>query len=110
MKAETVIEAGVCGFKTTVQADCEDGQNVAITISSDCKNIKGLGKELQEQGPFDAFQEISPEGESNILKIARSRLKGGCAGCVVPCGIFKTMQTAACLALPQDINLQMKTL
>jgi hypothetical protein len=92
-----------------VQGDCPDGQFASLNVISDCEKINEFGKALKDKGQFDAFQEINPAGESEILKIARSCLKGCCAGCVVPAGIFKTMQTAAGLTLPKDINICVKT-
>jgi len=37
----------------------------------------------------------------------RETLKGCCAGCAVPAGLFKAMQVAAGLALPQDITIRL---
>jgi hypothetical protein len=37
----------------------------------------------------------------------RATLKGCCAGCAVPAGLFKAMQVAAGLALPKDINIRL---
>jgi hypothetical protein len=39
------------------------------------------------------------------MNTVRESLKGCCAGCAVPVGIFKSMQAAAGLALPKDITI-----
>lgn len=109
MKSELVVDAGICGFRTTVHADSPDGQFVALDADSDCDKIRDLAESLKSEGPFDAFQEINPAAESAILEITRSKLKGCCAGCIVPVAFFKAMQTAAGLALPADISVSMKT-
>ncbi len=107
MKARVEIEAGICGFRTAAGADCEDGQNVTFAITTDCEKIGGLAEALKAKGPLDAFQEISPATESVLLGTVRSTLKGCCAGCAVPVGLFKAMQVAAGLALPADVVVRL---
>ena len=106
MQAKADITAGICGFRTTATVNSEDSQNVTFAITSDCEKIRSLAMRLQAIGPIDAYQEISPVTDSVLLTAARETLKGCCAGCVVPCGLFKSMQVAAGLALPQDIGIR----
>ena len=106
MKTDITIDAGICGFKTKVNAHSEDNQFVSFEIESDCEKIINLAEKLNKKTPVDAFQEISPQSESTILQVTQSVLKGCCAGCVVPVGIFKSMQVAAGLALPKDISIE----
>jgi len=51
------------------------------------------------------FCEITA-AESRVMQVIRDNLKGCCAGCAVPVGVFKTMQVAAGLALPKDVTIQ----
>jgi hypothetical protein len=106
MTANVIIEAGVCGFKTSAEAESSDEQLVTFQIESDCEKIKSLAKKLVHGGPLDAFQEISSQTKSRILILAEEHLTGCCAACAVPIGIFKAMQVAAGLALPKDITIQ----
>lgn len=108
MKTNVEIQAGVCGFITSVSAESEDQQNVNFEIKSDCEKIEALAVKLNKIQPVDAFQEISPTGEGKIMAIVRESLKGCCAGCAVPAGIFKSMQVSAGLALPKDISINFK--
>ena len=108
MNVQISVNAGICGFTTKAEAKCEDGQLVDLVIDSPCEKIQALAKALKAVGPVDAFQEISPAGESVILSTTRATLKGCCAGCVVPIALFKSMQVAAGLALPSDISISMK--
>lgn len=108
MKANTQIQAGICGFVTHVSAESEDQQNVNFGIKSDCEKIEVLAAKLNKIQPIDAFQEISPTGDNKIMPVVRETLKGCCAGCAVPAGIFKAMQVAAGLALPKDISINFK--
>lgn len=105
MNSKVDIDAGVCGFHTCARAASEDGQNVAFDIASGCEKIRGLADALIAKGPVNAYQEISPEGQSVVMAVVREHLKGCCAGCAVPVGIFKAMQVAASLALPKDIRI-----
>jgi hypothetical protein len=106
MQARAEIDAGVCGFHTDVNTSSEDGMFVTFEVQSDCEKIRGLGEALAAGGPVNAYEEISPAGESVVLATVRECLKGCCAGCAVPVGIFKSMQVAAGLALPKDITIQ----
>jgi hypothetical protein len=107
MKAKVEIEAGICGFRTTAEAASDDSQSVTFAIGTDCEKIKGLAEALKGREPLDAYQEISPAAESVLLGTVRSTLKGCCAGCAVPAGLFKAMQVAAGLALPKDISIRL---
>jgi len=49
---------------------------------------------------------MNTASEGVVMAIARGSLKGCCAGCAVPVGVFKAMQVAAGLALPKDIRLK----
>jgi len=97
MRAKAVIGAGVCGFTTTVTANSDDMQNVSFEIESDCENIKKLAADFPQ---VDGYSEIGAGFEGAIHEAVRRTLKGCCSGCIVPCGIFKSMQVAAGLALP----------
>ena len=95
---KTAIHAGVCGFTTTVTARSEDMQNVTLEITSTCDKIRGLAAALKD--PIDAYQEIGDGFDGVVQRAVRAHLKGCCAGCVVPSGIFKSVQVAGGVALP----------
>jgi len=102
LKTKASIEAGVCGFKTTVIAASDDMQNVTFAIESDCENIKRLASDFPV---VDGYSEIGAGFDGVIHQSVRETLKGCCSGCVVPCGIFKAMQVAAGLALPAPVSI-----
>jgi len=106
MQAKVEIDAGVCGFHTTCRATSEDSQFVTFAVGSGCEKIRALADRLKEKGPVDAYQEIGAQNESVVLTTTRATLKGCCAACAAPIGIFKAMQVAAGLALPMDIALK----
>ena len=102
MRAKAVIGAGVCGFATTVTATSDDMQNVTLEIESDCENIKRLAASFPQ---VDGYAEIGAGFDGVIHQVVRDTLKGCCSGCIVPCGIFKSMQVAAGLALPAPASI-----
>ncbi len=98
---KTTIQAGICGFTTTVLACSEDMQNVTLQITSTCDKIRGLAADL---GIVYAYQEIGNGFDGTVHKAVRKHLNGCCSGCVVPSGIFKTMQVAGGVALPTPVS------
>lgn len=108
MKAHASVEPGVCGFATHIEATCDDGQNVTFEMRTDCEKNQAFAAAIAALGPIDAFHEISPQGESALMAAARGSLKGCCAACIVPVSVFKTMQVAAGLALPQDLSARIE--
>lgn len=109
MHTKLEIQAGICGFRTSGEARCEDSQHVTFALESDCAKIAELARRLVPQGPLDAYGEIDPRTESVLLATARGVLTGCCAGCAVPIGLFKAMQVAAGLALPKDILISLES-
>mgnify|MGYP005874292761 CR=1 FL=1 len=106
MTSRVEIDAGICGFDATVISESQDEQHVTFKITSDCERIAQLAEKIYAEHPIDAYTEISPIATSKILLLSAQQLTGGCAGCVVPIGIFKAMQVAARLALPKDIQIK----
>jgi len=107
MKALVEIDAGICGFKTSACVQSDDDQHVVFDVESGCEKIARLGSELKRKSPVDAYQEISPATASVVMEAVRSVLKGCCAGCAVPAGLFKAMQVSAGIALPKDISIRL---
>jgi len=107
MKAKAEIDAGICGFKIIAIVTCDDDQHVSIDVHSGCEKARAMAASLKDKGPVDAYQEISPATDSIVLGVAREALKGCCAACAVPVGVFKAMQVAAGLALPKDIGIKL---
>lgn len=102
MRAKAVIKGGICGFTTTVTAASDDMQNVTFHIESDCEKIQRLADGFPS---VDGYSEIGAGFNGVIHQAVRETLSGCCSGCVVPCGIFKSMQVAAGLALPSQASI-----
>jgi hypothetical protein len=98
----TTVHAGVCGFTSRIFATSEDEQHVAIRIETDCEKIGKLAGSIP---PLDAYAEIQAGHDGELMKAVRANLVGCCAGCAVPCAIFKSMQVAANLNLPRKVEI-----
>jgi hypothetical protein len=107
MKCIARVQAGVCGFTTTVTADSPDDQMVTFGIETDCQKIAGLGEVLKGK-EIDGYDEIGAGFDGVVMTAVRSSLSGCCAGCAVPVGIFKALQAAARVALPRDVTIAME--
>jgi len=107
MKCIARVQAGVCGFATTVTADSPDDQMVTFGIETDCQKIAGLAEVLKGK-EIDGYDEIAKGFDGVVLSAARASLSGCCAGCAVPVGIFKAMQAAAGVALPRGVTITME--
>ena len=106
MKCVAEIQAGVCGFKTTITAEAEE-EMVSFALATDCQKIQGLGSALHGRS-FDAYSEIHTGFDGGVMQTVRANLSGCCAGCVVPVGIFKSMQVAARVALPKEVMVYLE--
>ncbi len=108
MDAKVTVDAGICGFTTIIKATSEDNMHVDLKVVSPCEIIKSLAEKYQEFTPINAYQELSPQAESLILKVSRAVLveKGACEACVVPAAVCKAMYVASVLALPRDVTLE----
>lgn len=102
---QTEIHPGVCGFKAAVEAEVRDYQFVTLKVQSECDTIKKVARALKE---FDAYNEIQQGFDGELHTIVKKNLKGCCSGCVVPAGLFKSMQVAAGLALPRNCSIILK--
>ena len=107
MKCIARVQAGVCGFVTTVTADSPDDQMVTLEIETDCQKIAGLAEALQGK-EIDGYAEIGAGFDGVVMTAVRSSLSGCCAGCAVPVGIFKSLQAAAGVALPRDVAITLE--
>jgi len=107
MKCIARVQAGVCGFSTTVTADSPDDQMVTLEMETDCQKIAGLAEVLRGKA-IDGYDEIAAGFEGVVMTAVRSNLSGCCAGCAVPVGIFKALQAAARVALPRDVAITME--
>ena len=97
------IDAGICGFQTTVVAAAESMRKVHLDIQSDCPQITKAAEQIPQ---MDMLEELrSGLGQGHVYTTL-----GGCVKhvtCPVGSGILKTAEAAAGLALPKDVTIKM---
>ena len=108
MKCVARVQAGVCGFTTAVTAESPDEQMVSFALETDCQKIAGLAEALRGK-EVDAYDEIHAGFDGVVMTAVRSSLSGCCAGCAVPVAVFKSLQVAARVALPRDVEIKLAT-
>lgn len=108
MRAEAQVDAGICGFRATIYAVCNDGKMVVFDVDTDCEKGRHLADMVKSQEPIDAMLELDPYGEGAIMGAARSLLRGSCSSCVIPAGVFKAMEVATGVALPGESRIVVK--
>jgi hypothetical protein len=95
------VDAGICGKKVTIKAECEDMQTAKLDITSDCSHINEMAKELTEINAMEeAFGSI---GDTRVFRVAREYCKH--AACPVPTAIIKAAEAACGLALPKNASI-----
>ena len=102
--AKATIDAGICGYTTTVEAEKLDKFQVKLQIESECPHIQKMAADLQE---VNALDEISPrKGNHEIM--AKGNQYCTHSACPVPVGIIKAVEVATGLALPKDANIKVE--
>ena len=97
------IQAGICGFTTTVTAQTVE-DTVKLTITSDCEAIRKLGEHLTSVSPYKeiSFRRAIPLTYQEAMKYCTH------AACPVPAGIIKAVEVESGLALPADVSIQIR--
>ncbi len=102
--AKCEINAGICGFNTTVEAIDLKKYKIRLNITSDCPSIQKLAEELVE---IDALDEIAKKAKSTKTYEIAAKHCPHCS-CIVPSGIIKAVEVAAGLALPKDAVIKIQ--
>jgi hypothetical protein len=101
--ARAQIDAGVCGFHTTVETSM-DGDMCTIHVQSECAAIQRLAAHLASVDPLRelTFRGDGPETYEKAAAYCSH------AACPVPAGIIKAVEIAAGLALPADVSIKLE--
>jgi hypothetical protein len=100
--ASVEVEAGVCGYTTSVSARKTQGYNVSVAITSECPHVSAIGSEVAE---VDALRQIGLRGGlPTVLETAYRHCVH--AACPVPSALVKAIEVAAGLALPRDVSMR----
>ena len=92
------VEAGICGFTSTIEVSKLSAKRVRVDITSDCEMVSKLGEQLHDV-------ELR-----NVLKLPENPLLCKCAhryirhvACPVPVAILKAIEVEVGLALAKDV-------
>jgi hypothetical protein len=93
-----VVEAGICGFTSTIEVSKLSAKRVRVDITSDCEMVSKLGEQLHDI-------ELR-----NVLKLPENPLLCESAhhyirhvACPVPIAILKAVEVEVGLALAKDV-------
>jgi hypothetical protein len=103
--ARAIIEAGICGYSTTVETTSNGNYEIGITIESECKAIQRMGENLVA---VNALNEISFRGGKMPVTIEKGIEYCSHAACPVPAGVIKAVEIEAGLALPKDVSIKLE--
>jgi hypothetical protein len=93
-----VVEAGICGFTTTIEANKAGKLEVSVEVESDCEAVAEMDGELQNLGWMEA---LGQPGKSAVWECACTHIRH--PSCPVPMGILKAIEVELDLALPKDV-------
>jgi hypothetical protein len=93
-----IVEAGICGFTTAIEATKTGKRRVSVVVESDCEAVAGMNGDLQDLGWLEA---LGPPGKSAVWECVCQHLKH--PSCPVPIGIMKAIEAELELALPRDV-------
>lgn len=100
---ELTIDAGICGFVTTVRADSPDGgMTVTIDFDTTCPHIEKARAALT---PVDPMVELFRKPHETTVYAALSPHVPHVA-CPVCAGFLKAVEAAAGMALPRDVSMK----
>ena len=99
--AKIAVDPGICGLKSTVTVESEDGQNCVVRIESDCGAIQAMALEI---ATLDAYEVAFKSFAENPAYLAAGRHYKH-AACPVPSAVIKAVEVAAGLALPKDVSM-----
>jgi len=103
--AQVTVDAGICGFTSTIQAASVDMQTVQISYESDCPHVNKAKEELTA---VDAFQELFKKPhETTVYQILSKYLPH--VTCPLYSGFLKAIEVAAGMALPKDVSISIES-
>ena len=100
-KSTVKANAGICGFISEITAVSQDGQNVQVTLKTDCSSLAPMAKELSEINAFSAC--FGKPCDSTVYTVANKYCAH--AACPVPGAIIKAIEVACGFALPKDVHI-----
>lgn len=101
---ELEINAGICGFKTKVNAESGEKYKCTLNVESECPHVKKMAEKINE---VNAMNELFKKGQSQILSATEGVIPH--ITCPVAGGMLRAVEVCSGLALPKDVTIQFKT-
>lgn len=96
------VNAGVCGFHSTIRVDADKKRIAQIEFTTACPALKPLEEALKEaNGLEEVYAKV---GESSVFELSKKFVRH--AACPVPTAIVKGIEAACGLALPRDVEIK----
>jgi hypothetical protein len=92
------VEAGICGFTSTIEVSKLSAKRVRVDITSECEMVSKLGEQLHDVELRDALK--LPENPL-LCKGAHRYIHH--VACPVPTAILKAIEVEVGLALAKDV-------
>lgn len=104
-ECKVTVDAGVCRFKTVIEAVGDDMMNVTFRIKSECPAVRKMAADLQE--PISVFEIIEmPFGNNPIYRVAGKTIQH--SACPVPSATIKAAEVAGDLGLRRDVTFKVE--
>lgn len=100
---KVIINPGICGLVTSVEATSEDQMEVKVTVKSGCPSFNKMFQDLGDT--FDAYEICLTKPGANAFYEYTAKNMPGHASCPVVSGIIKCMEVECKLALPKDATI-----
>jgi hypothetical protein len=98
------INAGICGFTTTVRSEDKGGYKAVFQLESDCPDWNALNKALGGE-EINVMSELFKDRQTGMVNsqiLERALRTIPHASCPVISGLLKTLEVSVGLALPKD--------
>ena len=103
--AKAKVDAGVCGYKATIEAQSLNGKEVQVEICSECDMITAMNEDLQRlQWKGKGHEVFRRMTESTVYESAARHIRH-CA-CIVPAAVLKTIEVETGMALPKAASVE----
>ncbi len=97
------VDAGICGFVTTVEVERINKQKVKVVINSECESVAKLGESLTEIDRWAVFKQAQDCEVSQVASNCHLHIT-----CPVPIAVLKAIEVETGLALPRDVVIRFK--
>ncbi|NOZ07211.1 MAG: hypothetical protein GXP41_12825 [Chloroflexi bacterium] len=103
--AKANVDAGICGYKATVEATSLNGKEIQVEICSDCEMLTAMNEDLvQLQWKGRGHKVFRRMTESAVYESAARHIRH-CA-CIVPAAVLKTIEVETGMALPKKATIE----